>query len=598
MTKRFLTVIALLFAAGVSGWAQDIAPSQNSKGKWGYVDDNGAEVIGFKYDEASPFVNGYAKVKKKDLWGFIDAQGKEVVPIKYNIIEPFGNNVFKVAEGGKEKDGQLSGEKYGFIDITGRYLVKDLFNEVGAFVNGVARVMKNDKYGFIDENINLIVPCQFKAVGDFNEDGFVWVNDGCSIDKDGTTIKGGKYGIYNNKGKMIVAPKYKTAGRFTLYETTLSDADKANMSFIERTVRTESGTHRFLRKTKCPDKLFAKFDGKCYGFYGSGDDNGKKNSVVDLDGNVLIPENTYQGAFFPDEGFAPVVDKNGKWNFVNVSTGALLLSQNVSDCNSFENGVAVVQTNDSKWRLVNHSGSFMGDAYDYIYPRREDAYVVRQGEKYGALNSAGEVIKAPVCHYVFPMSNGLMAVLETLESTVGYIDISGKYKIQPKYYAGFSFKNGIAAVKGPKGFGYIDTDNNVVVECKWNNIYFITSKDQKITWVKEREDSKWKALDIKSGQFAFDGEYDSVELFGDTYKDVAIVSTDEEHFGCIDANGKTVIRFDFNSRELAVEAYQVMLDRNIKEWRAVDSFRLKLWHNPGRNKKSLYDKIEDFWWDY
>ena len=53
MTKRISTALAILFAGSALIWAQDFAPSQNKKGKWGYVDDNGAVVIDFKYDEAS-----------------------------------------------------------------------------------------------------------------------------------------------------------------------------------------------------------------------------------------------------------------------------------------------------------------------------------------------------------------------------------------------------------------------------------------------------------------------------------------------------------------------------------------------------------------
>lgn len=598
MTKRISTALAILFAGSALIWAQDFAPSQNKKGKWGYVDDNGAVVIDFKYDEASAFVNGMAKVKKNDCYGFINASGKEVIPVKYNIIEPFSDNVLKVAEGGKVKDGQLSGEKYGFIDFQGNYLIKDLFNEVGPFNKGVARVMRNEQYGFINDKANLIVPCRFKAVGEFNDDGYVWVNEGCSIDKDGSTIKGGKFGIYNNAGKVIIEPKYKSAGQFTPYKYTYSDNELSNMGKIEKKIRLESGTHRFLRKTKCPTHLFEKMEGECYGFYGSNNSDGKKNSVVDRNGNILIPIDKYQGAFYPDDGFAPIVDKNGKWNYVNVTTGAQLIPTFANDCNSFVDGVAVVQTIDNQWRIIDTTGRFVGDSYDYIYPRHEDVYIVKKNDKYGVLSASGQVIKAPTNYFVYPMNDGLMAIKETSESGVGYITADGTYKIQPKYYSGFSFKNGIAAVKSKNGWGYIDTDDKTFVECKWADIFIIKSADQSITWVKETSASDWRALDIKSGTFAFEGSYKQVEAFGNKFKDIAIVGESKEKMGAINTKGNIIIPIEFDSYELAAEACQVMLDRNIKQWKPVDTFRLKLWHNDGRNKNKLSDKIADYWWDY
>ena len=226
-------------------------------------------------------------------------------------------------------------------------------------------------------------------------------------------------------------------------------------------------------------------EGECYGFYGSNNSDGKKNSVVDRNGNILIPIDKYQGAFYPDDGFAPIVDKNGKWNYVNVTTGAQLIPTFANDCNSFVDGVAVVQTIDNQWRIIDTTGRFVGDSYDYIYPRHEDVYIVKKNDKYGVLSASGQVIKAPTNYFVYPMNDGLMAIKETSESGVGYITADGTYKIQPKYYSGFSFKNGIAAVKSKNGWGYIDTNDKTFVECKCADIFIIKSADQSITWVKE-----------------------------------------------------------------------------------------------------------------
>ena len=54
------------------------------KGKWGYIDKTGREVIPCKYDDAFNFCEDLAKVKKSGKYGFIDKTGREVVPFIYD----------------------------------------------------------------------------------------------------------------------------------------------------------------------------------------------------------------------------------------------------------------------------------------------------------------------------------------------------------------------------------------------------------------------------------------------------------------------------------------------------------------------------------
>jgi hypothetical protein len=50
----------------------------NKKGAWGFIDVNGREVIPLKYDFATPFDQGTAKVLKNNgKWYYIDRTGRE-----------------------------------------------------------------------------------------------------------------------------------------------------------------------------------------------------------------------------------------------------------------------------------------------------------------------------------------------------------------------------------------------------------------------------------------------------------------------------------------------------------------------------------------
>ena len=62
-----------------------------------------------KYDYAESFSGGFALVKLKGKWGFINTEGKEVIPLKYDWAMSFENGKAKV---------ELNGE-YFYINTKG-----------------------------------------------------------------------------------------------------------------------------------------------------------------------------------------------------------------------------------------------------------------------------------------------------------------------------------------------------------------------------------------------------------------------------------------------------------------------------------------------
>ena len=68
--KSILCFAALSLFINVQ--AQDLKIQVNNKGKVGFVDKNGLEVIKCQYDGAQPFKNGFAIVTKSGKQGIID----------------------------------------------------------------------------------------------------------------------------------------------------------------------------------------------------------------------------------------------------------------------------------------------------------------------------------------------------------------------------------------------------------------------------------------------------------------------------------------------------------------------------------------------
>ena len=94
-----------------------------------------------KYDYAGGFKEGLAKVELKGKWGFVDATGKEVVPLKYDGVGYFHDGLAGVRLDGKE----------GFVNKKGEEVIPLKYDSVGSFDEGLAVVYLNGgKWGFVD----------------------------------------------------------------------------------------------------------------------------------------------------------------------------------------------------------------------------------------------------------------------------------------------------------------------------------------------------------------------------------------------------------------------------------------------------------------
>lgn len=79
-------------------------------------------IIEPKYDYATKFIKGLAKVKINKLYGFIDKKGNEVIKIKYEWISEFYSDVVKV---------QIA-NKYGYVTRDGYEILEPEYDEVAS----------------------------------------------------------------------------------------------------------------------------------------------------------------------------------------------------------------------------------------------------------------------------------------------------------------------------------------------------------------------------------------------------------------------------------------------------------------------------------
>jgi len=82
-------------------------------------------------------------------------------------------------------------------------------NGADYFVEGVARTILNNKFGYIDEQLNVVINPEYDFAFPF-ENGMAVVCNGCRSEPDGEhkIVVGGKWGVINKFGKVVVPLKY------------------------------------------------------------------------------------------------------------------------------------------------------------------------------------------------------------------------------------------------------------------------------------------------------------------------------------------------------------------------------------------------------
>lgn len=170
----FCIIFTLLSVLSVK--AQSLEVVVNNKGKIGYADQNGTEVIKCSYDNGYPFSNGIAIVMKSGKYGVIDTTGKIIIPLKYTSISQWNERFFLLKDnktmGLADKSGNIVLKpKYSFItrlNCYGRALIA-----VGGKAKSQGRktYMENAKYGIIDDAGNVLIEPTYKGLFEFAFDG-------------------------------------------------------------------------------------------------------------------------------------------------------------------------------------------------------------------------------------------------------------------------------------------------------------------------------------------------------------------------------------------------------------------------------------------
>jgi hypothetical protein len=254
-----------------------------------------------------------------------------------------------------------------FISFTG---IAQHWEQKDQYSEGLASVLYQGKWGFVDENDKLVIPYIYESANSFSE-GLAGVK------------LNGKYGFINKQGKTVIDLKYE---QVTSY---------------------------------CEGLAGVKFNGK-WGF-------------INKQGKLLIPfkydAGIVQAPYFSD-GLA-TVSLGEKCGYID-HAGNVVIPFNYEFCKACTEGLMSVSNEDWMAGYIDKSNRVVIPfLYQDAMPFREGFGGVKLKDKYGYINRRGQVLAKIMYDNVYDFSGGYSMV--KLDGKYGYIDMYGKVVIPITY---------------------------------------------------------------------------------------------------------------------------------------------------------------------
>lgn len=318
-------------------------------------------------------------------------------------VEVFSHNYEKITNFSDGLAAVLKDGKWGFINKTGELVIPFIVNDSEGnsygphFNEGIACVEVNNKYGYINERGEFILPAIYEEAKSFSE-GIAAVK------------KDGKWGYIDKTGKYIIEPSNIDL-KFSLDPFILETIHTFSEGLVFYKMGDKWGFKDKNGKTVIQPQFDDTWDFK--GNYATVKKDGKWG-LIDKKGNYKIkPKYDFLGSF--EEGLAEV-KKDGKHGFINIDE-EIVIPLVFEDVTSFSEGVALAQDK-GKWGLIDKSGTFI------VPPKYDSQKGVSQGVA----------------------TVGKKSWNSTYADKWGYIDRNGNEIVELKYGFADPYEDGMARV--------------------------------------------------------------------------------------------------------------------------------------------------------
>jgi hypothetical protein len=152
-------------------WISDFDDEQTAivrqNNKYGLVHGLGKKILDATYDQVVKAGPGVFLVVNNTSYGFFDPKGCFIAHIGYDYLKEktpdfyASNGFFRLMK----KNGQQIMDENGQVIIS----IDKNYKEINFAANGLMRVLKKKKYGYVDRKLNVVIPFKYDEASDFKD---------------------------------------------------------------------------------------------------------------------------------------------------------------------------------------------------------------------------------------------------------------------------------------------------------------------------------------------------------------------------------------------------------------------------------------------
>lgn len=377
--------------------------------KWGFDNINGKRIIPAKYDYAENFVYGLALVKNEPTPMYIDKHGNLLPKVKNPDLS---NLYIDLGYGHSGKPIEVIAWKCYFIDYNGDIAISlDEFNDAYSFIGDKAKVIKGDKYTYINRKGKIIDNKWYDVPDNYHAD-----------------YKNGKFGFIDKKGQQVIPYQFDYAEDFKNNKALVRMGDRNNgkYAFINNkgtyiskfydAIDTVLRYNTYLVKLQGKYKLIDTAGKEITSWYDEilPFSNGfalvriaNKYSFIDTKGKQFKNVFDYANTFSCQRAKVQI---NGKFGFIDTK-GDIVIAPVYENVTDFSNYIARIEK-DGKVALMDINGRIITDWFDRIYFFNDERAVIVQNNKWGYIDINGRLVVRPIYDRAFAYTNGKAIVVK------------------------------------------------------------------------------------------------------------------------------------------------------------------------------------------
>lgn len=373
---------------------------------------------------------GLVPASQGDRWGFMDRDGQWVIPPGFALVLPFCNGVAPAGVRDDPDADALDVQRWGLIDARGRWVVEPRLAALGPWCGAYTWARRHTRWGLVDRDGRWRVEPVFADAGEWFELPGLSTPPGEGLQRAGVYANH-RWSVADRRGRRSRAAEFEW-----LEPLGAVGAKQAppRFAYLERGLwgiadgRFRPVTPALFDREPGPFGADGRAAASQDGWWG----------CIDRDGRwVVRPQSSEMSPCDDDE-----IDPGGRAAGPDERRRQRLLAR-YEEVGAARDGLYAVRAG-GQWGIVDGRGrEVFASAFERAQPFSRDVAIFCEGKLCGLVASTGEVIVPPTWSAIAPLSDRL-AVTMMLDDdgrmqSSGVVDATGSVLVGQEYYTIASF---------------------------------------------------------------------------------------------------------------------------------------------------------------